>query len=875
MHLQRLVFNFETFQSDKLNSLFEFPQHLDLTPYSYYSVMGAENRLKKTDDEEGEGRTREEAKEEQPDGAEGEPEENQEPAEEDCFEYKLVGVTVHSGTAHAGHYWSLINTNRDEDEPGPGAGAEAAWGNAEADPWMEFNDSTVREFPASKLKEEGYGGDSGGSSGGFGLSSFDGWGGSGGGGGYGKSGYMLFYERRSKKPLTLLVGQKVEKEGEAAPKEEAKQEEVQVDFREAVAADDMPCELFHKVLEENRQFGFENEIYSQDFFDFVLSIQQDVLSQKATHPEGAEMMKRALVLGSKTTLELLAKAFNNSCLDEHVGVLLDLLRADESKTLAKEFLDAWYREDGYDYLFSLLLECPDSIARTHVATLLKYVLVTLKMQERDYLHEPEDYEVVGDDGQKLIMQRPRAHCTRFVTRALELLTSRVAKNWSRFDQFQELIHFFALADLEDVNDLRPTPAKGKQAAPTPRALDLNSEGARVGLEFFFQMRYIEKASDFMLGKKSPLCRAEERRPEMGGSYAHPDFSSVIKLMTAMITDEALAARYPMTAVEKQMLLHPDLLKTMLGSATASKPFGQCLANMCRDDAKLTRKVSKVFLRAIEQAHLDTVKGYLKALKPFLRSSDSLKRQKLEWIFGIPEVVSRKVYGASRCKYGVELVDRINEEAVKFVSPVLLGAAGDEALIAQIVKCKGRFDVQCISCLKELLSVMRKDKEIARFVYHLPPSTYQCARFTDWFRPYLEEQLADPARASAATNSYYRSKYELLAKAVAHLDALEPTFAEFEQEQVSTLETCLKTGGVGFTDLSGHWAGTNNDEAIRHFPPQLVVGKQVADDREVFVDDSHPLVRVEIFEIDCEYAYSAPTGMFNLQLPHIEARTSHY
>jgi hypothetical protein len=52
------------------------------------------------------------------------------------------------------------------------------------------------------LNEECFGGDST-STGGFGLSSLDGWGL--GGGGYGKSGYMLFYERRQKRPIKLLV----------------------------------------------------------------------------------------------------------------------------------------------------------------------------------------------------------------------------------------------------------------------------------------------------------------------------------------------------------------------------------------------------------------------------------------------------------------------------------------------------------------------------------------------------------------------------------------------------------------------------------------------------------------------------------------------
>jgi len=50
--------------------------------------------------------------------------------------------------------------------------------------------------------------------------------------------------------------------------------------------------------------------------------------------------------------------------------------------------------------------------------LLRYVLVTLKMQEQDYLMEMEDYEVEGDDGQKVKMQRHRSLCARFVVKAI-------------------------------------------------------------------------------------------------------------------------------------------------------------------------------------------------------------------------------------------------------------------------------------------------------------------------------------------------------------------------------------------------------------------------------------------------------------------------
>lgn len=102
-------------------------------------------------------------------------------------------------------------------------------------------------------------------------------------------------------------------------------------------------------------------------------------------------------------MEILAKAFSNSCIDEHVAVLVQIMQADPTNALAREFLETWYDKDGFDFLFSLLLECPDTRARTNVANLLKYVLVSLKIQEQEYLFEPEDYVVEGDDGKKMTM----------------------------------------------------------------------------------------------------------------------------------------------------------------------------------------------------------------------------------------------------------------------------------------------------------------------------------------------------------------------------------------------------------------------------------------------------------------------------------------
>ena len=82
--------------------------------------------------------------------------------------------------------------------------------------------------------------------------------------------------------------------------------------------------------------------------------------------------------------------------------------------------------------------------------LLKYVLVHLKMKEKDYLFEPEDFEVEGDDGNVMIMQRHRSLSARFIVRSIELFNNFVAKNWNKLEFFMDLLYTFGTADIEDV-----------------------------------------------------------------------------------------------------------------------------------------------------------------------------------------------------------------------------------------------------------------------------------------------------------------------------------------------------------------------------------------------------------------------------------------
>ena len=72
---------------------------------------------------------------------------------DDDYMYRLVGINIHSGTGRGGHYWSIINTNRDID------GSAPKWEKVEDDSWRKFDDSRIDVSLFSRMEGEAFGGD--------------------------------------------------------------------------------------------------------------------------------------------------------------------------------------------------------------------------------------------------------------------------------------------------------------------------------------------------------------------------------------------------------------------------------------------------------------------------------------------------------------------------------------------------------------------------------------------------------------------------------------------------------------------------------------------------------------------------------------------
>lgn len=116
----RYTFNMVTMTKEKVNTHFSFPFELDMAPYlekNLLNISDAHNEELTGDSDDGPTSTK----------------------------YDLIGVTVHTGTAEGGHYYSFIQ-DRDKQSP-------------TRNRWFLFNDAEVKLFDKTQIATECFGGE--------------------------------------------------------------------------------------------------------------------------------------------------------------------------------------------------------------------------------------------------------------------------------------------------------------------------------------------------------------------------------------------------------------------------------------------------------------------------------------------------------------------------------------------------------------------------------------------------------------------------------------------------------------------------------------------------------------------------------------------
>ncbi|KAG7202552.1 hypothetical protein KM043_009748 [Ampulex compressa] len=129
----RYTFNMGTMLKEKVNTHFSFPLRLDMSGYVEKKLMPQHYQEEKIASEKR--KSKDECHTVLNDDGRDE--------EMEHYQYDLIGVTVHTGTADGGHYYSFI---RDRTSPNK-------------DKWFLFNDAEVKPFDPNQIAAECFGGE--------------------------------------------------------------------------------------------------------------------------------------------------------------------------------------------------------------------------------------------------------------------------------------------------------------------------------------------------------------------------------------------------------------------------------------------------------------------------------------------------------------------------------------------------------------------------------------------------------------------------------------------------------------------------------------------------------------------------------------------
>ena len=177
IHLKRFYMNYEIERTEKINSKFEFPLQINLKEFCIEDII-SQITEKKIENEDIYMK------------------------EDEYYNYILKGINIHMGSADGGHYFSLINVEREgkgnfliETEKDENNINNTNKNDNKKYKWLKFNDSHISIFDINDIEKECFGG----STRGYNYENF-------------QNAYMLVYERKKKTPIRILYDENEVKE---------------------------------------------------------------------------------------------------------------------------------------------------------------------------------------------------------------------------------------------------------------------------------------------------------------------------------------------------------------------------------------------------------------------------------------------------------------------------------------------------------------------------------------------------------------------------------------------------------------------------------------------------------------------------------------
>ena len=310
IHMRRFEFDLEEMRRMKVNDHCQFPIQLNMEPYTKAGLEKQE-AIK--------------AGKEIP----------EDPRAASYYQYELVGVLVHTGTADSGHYYSFIK-------------------DREKANWFHFNDKEVEFFDEKEIPSRCFGGVEP-------YTSYD----------SNQSmpvqqhrqridnAYMLFYQRvQQEQTLSDNIGDSCK----------------------------IPEPIFSSIWKENIQFSIDKYVFDKDYFNFITHFLKSTKFEPELNydaPFNTESPSfRSIELGTRFLVQTLAHAKERNQLRNIVDILIE--KYSSNIPACKWFLSTAIQDN---WTRTFLIGCPVVEIREAFANLTSRILSVLAANERNIYNQ--------------------------------------------------------------------------------------------------------------------------------------------------------------------------------------------------------------------------------------------------------------------------------------------------------------------------------------------------------------------------------------------------------------------------------------------------------------------------------------------------------
>ncbi|ETO14937.1 Ubiquitin carboxyl-terminal hydrolase family protein, partial [Reticulomyxa filosa] len=734
----RFELNHELLRHEKLNQRFEFPEELDLEPFT---TDGLE-RLSKA-----------EMAETNPD-IEVPPPYTTHP--EQYYKYKLVGVVVHTGTTDSGHYYSYIK-------------------NRKTNVWSEFNDDVIKPFDIKDLDRECFGGKKSPKDSTSWNSNWDTQENN-------RSGYVLVYERETLFPREHVKARSFLEDMREDMERRTRREREKNDIKEAVSEepkkdnekaskkkearddDDIDLEMMAVAVMENKRVEDMNDqeqkeekkeadiVNSLDVADLDVAavVAPDI---RATHfQNNIDFMRSRQVFNPlflKFLFEILqvaplsprkeyqAKEDVNSC--PKAGpfqqiycfskVVISKLRIDYNIPACKWFFS--YLSERPTLVCEHLLQAHDIVVLRGFSELLVHVFKALKPFEDKNLEKTQKVKV-NEGGKEVEKIVDVTYSTRMLNTLIDLILE-APKHWLRFTHFFHVFRDFA------------------EMGPLER-------------RFLVRKQLIEKLGDLYLGTASPFTKGNPNKQYMhvGARIYPPKLYPIVQTLSLLIcschtpatkqrsqnteqqkkgseNSKRKGPKFPKTALvhtnangqedllvmssqDEKIRETKEFCARMVTQAQNSRETLDALNNIichwCFEDASYTSEIVFIILDGIDRSNADSVVTLLLIMERFISVEDSLQQERMN-----------KLHGK------------------------------DPSVLRSISVCRTHHQLFAFNCIRYLVEIMERNETYRRFMLK---KRNEWKWWDGWLQNYVNSQprsQANAATSSAANDAEKKKFYE--------------------------------------------------------------------------------------------------------------------